>query len=399
MDPIVGWRRVPAPDLDAIGSDAILVQRLRDEIAHGGAITFARFMEVALYDPDHGYYRGVDARPGRAGDFLTAPEAHPIFGHAVARQLDDAWGRLGRPDRFVVREFGAGGGALAAAMLAGLRVDGSGLAEAIRYRPVEVDRRRLSALHDRLASGGLVGALEDDDGRPIVGAIVANEVLDALPVHRLAVIDGRLRELLVGWSDEAFVDVPAEPSTRDLAARLHAEGIALAEGQRAEVCLALDGWIAGAARGLERGLLLVVDYGYAAADLYDPVRRRDGTLRAYVRHTVHDDPYRHVGRQDLTAHVDLTAVDRAAAAAGLDRLGVTTQAEFLASLGAGDLLVALQSGPDATIAAYLEARSALARMLDPAAMGRFAVLCYGRGIAAEPPLRGLTVRVARDVGR
>jgi SAM-dependent MidA family methyltransferase len=284
-------------------------------------------------------------------------------------------------------------------MLAGLRADGSPLAEAIRYRPVEVDERRLSALRERLTAADLADALEDDDERPIVGAIVANEVLDALPVHRLAVLDGALRELLVGWNGDAFVDVPADPSTPDLAARLEAEGIVPAEGQRLEVCLALDEWIADAASGLGAGLLLLVDYGYPAAELYDPVRRRDGTLRAYVRHTVHDDPYRHVGRQDLTAHVDLTAVDRAAAAAGLDRLGATTQAEFLASLGAGELLVALQTAPGATIAAYLEARSALARMLDPAAMGRFAVLCYGRGIAAEPPLRGLTVRVRRDVSR
>jgi SAM-dependent MidA family methyltransferase len=396
MDPIVGLRRVLAADLAAVGSDPVLVERLRSEIVAGGPITFARYMDVVLYDSERGYYRSADARPGRAGDFLTAPEAHPIFGHALARQLDDVWERLGRPDPFVVREHGAGTGALAAAILAGLRTDGSGLDRAIRYRPVEVDERRLAALRDRLAGAGLAGALERDDGRPIVGAVVANEVLDALPVHRLTIVGGRLLELFVGWRDGAFVDVPGEPSTPDLAARLEAEGVTLAEGQRAEVCLTLERWVAGVAEGLERGLVLLIDYGYPATELYDPVRRRDGTLRAYVRHTVHDDPYRHVGRQDLTAHVDVTAVERAAASAGLERLGMTTQAEFLASLGAGDLLVALQSDPGTTIASYLEARSALARMLDPAAMGRFRVMCFGRGLAPEPALRGLTVRVGRE---
>jgi SAM-dependent MidA family methyltransferase len=399
MDPLVGLRRVPAADLAAVGSDPVLVDRLRAEIANRGPITFARFMEVALYDPQRGYYRAADARPGRAGDFLTAPEAHPIFGHALARQLDDAWQRLGRPDRFIVRELGAGGGALAEAVLAGLRADASGLAAAIRYRPIELDGRRLGALRDRLAEAGLADALEEDDGAPIVGAVVANEVLDALPVHRVMLVDGRLREVFVGWRDDAPVDIVGEPSTRGLTARLEAEGVVLVEGQQAEVCLALDGWVAGAAGGLDRGLLLLIDYGYPAAELYDPIRRRDGTLRAYVRHTVHDDPYRHVGRQDLTAHVDVTAVERAATRAGLDRLGVTTQAEFLASLGAGELLVALQSAPGTTMASYLEARSALARMIDPAAMGRFRVMCFGRGLAAEPPLRGLTVRIERGPGR
>ena len=398
MDPIVGLRRVPAADLAAVGSDQVLVDRLRGEIAAGGPITFARFMDVALYDPERGYYRSEDARPGREGDFLTAPEAHPIFGQVVARQLDDAWVRLGRPDRFVVREHGAGTGALAAAILDGLRSDGSDLATTIRYRPVEVDDRRLSALRDRLTAAGRAGALEEDDGRPIVGAILANEVLDALPVHRVAVLGGRLRELFVDWRDGAFIDVAGEPSTPALAARLEAENVSMVEGQRAEVCLAIDGWIADVAAGLARGLLLLVDYGHPAAELYDAGRRPGGTLRAYVRHTVHDDPYRHVGRQDLTAHVDVTAVERAAARAGLDRLGLTTQAEFLASLEAGELLVRLQSGPGTTLAAYLEARSALARMLDPAAMGRFRVMLFGKGLEPQPPLRGLSVRIARGEG-
>ena len=121
----------------------------------------------------------------------------------------------------------------------------------------------------------------------------------------------------MGSAGGRFVDVEAAPTTPALAARLEAEGIDLADGQRAEICLALDGWVRGAAAGLARGLLLLIDYGYPAAELYDPVRRRDGTLRAYVRQRVHDDPYRHVGRQDLTAHVDVTAVERAAVAAGL----------------------------------------------------------------------------------
>ena len=392
----LGLRRVPPPNLDAVGSDAVLEERIRAEIAARGPVTFARYMEIVQYDPERGYYRAADARPGRAGDFLTAPEAHPIFGRAVARQVHEVWQRLGEPASFVVREFGAGTGALAAALLDGLAADGSGLAGRARYRAVEVDRRRLDQLAARLAAAGRTDALEADDGTPITGVVIANEVLDALPLHRVVGRAGRLREVLVGVDPYGrLTDLDGDPSTPALAARLDNEGVHLADDQQAEVCLALDTWIAAAAAGLARGLLLLIDYGYPAAELYDPRRRPRGTLAAYVRHTVHEDPYRHVGRQDLTAHVDVTAVERAAARAGLDRLGLTTQGEFLASLDAGELLVALGEDPTTTVADYLAARSALARMIDPAAMGRFRVMLFGRGLDPGTPLRGLSVRVRR----
>jgi SAM-dependent MidA family methyltransferase len=392
----LGLRRVPPPDLDAIGSDAVLEERIRAEIAAGGPLTFARYMEIAQYDPERGYYRAADARPGRAGDFLTAPEAHPIFGRAVSRQVHEVWQRLGEPDPFVVREYGAGAGALAAALLDGLAAGGSGLTGRIRYRAVEVDRRRLDELAARLAATGHASALEPDHGGPITGVVIANEVLDALPFHRVVARAGRLREVLVGVDPSGrLIDVEADPSTPAIAARLDAEGIRLVDDQLAEVCLALDAWIQTAAAGLARGLLLVIDYGHPAAELYDARRRPRGTLAAYVRHTVNEDPYRHVGRQDLTAHVDVTAVERAAARTGLDLLGLTTQGEFLASLDAGELLVALGADPATTVADYVVARSALARMIDPAAMGRFRVMLFGRGLEPRPPLRGLTVRVRR----
>jgi len=133
MDLTPGLRRVPAADLADVGEDEALAARIRAEIEATGPMTFARFMELALHDPDGGYYRSEEARPGHAGDFLTAPEAHPIFGHAVANQLTEIWGRLDRPDPFVVHEHGAGGGALAEAVLRGLERTRSGLIDAIRY--------------------------------------------------------------------------------------------------------------------------------------------------------------------------------------------------------------------------------------------------------------------------
>jgi len=385
-------RPVPAADID-VGSAPQLVDRIREEIVRDGPVTFARFMDLALYDPADGYYRSADVRPGRPGDFLTAPETHPIFGWALARQVEDVWQRLGRPAPFVVREHGAGAGTLAEAVLGRLRRDGSTLVDVVRWQPVEVDGRRVDELVARLSAAGFGTAVEAPANRPFGGVVLANEVLDALPVHRLVQRGPHLREVLVGWVDGRFVDVEAEPSTRALPERLRDEGVELVDGQQAEVCLTVERWITAAAAPLREGLLLLVDYGWPARELYDPVRRRHGTLRAYVRHRVHDDPYRNVGRQDLTAHVDVTAVERATGAAGLAHLGTTSQAEFLTALGAGELLRSLQEDGGTTLQAYLEARAALGRMLDPAATGRFQVMAFGRGLTREPPLRGLSFRL------
>jgi SAM-dependent MidA family methyltransferase len=395
-DLVLGLRRPtdlrPGPEP---GHEPDLIEAIRAEIRGGGPMTFARFMELALYHPVLGYYATGRRGPGRSSDFLTSPESHPIFGWTMARQLEEAWDRLGRPGRFTVREHGAGTGALAAGIVDGLARSGSPLRDALRYRVAEraADRERQVAA--RLAAIGAADVLEPDDGSAVTGAILANEVVDALPVHRVeGAGDGELVELFVGLDPAGqLATVAGPPSTPAIGDRLAAEGIRLAGGQRAEVCLALDGWVAAAAAGLGRGLVLIVDYGHPAAALYAP--SRGSLLRAYVRHRVHDDPFANVGRQDLTAHVDLTALERAAAAAGLTHLGTTSQAEFLAGLGAGDLLVELQGDAATTVPSYLEARSAVARMLDPAVAGRFAVVALGREVPAEPPLRGLAFRLRR----
>jgi SAM-dependent MidA family methyltransferase len=381
--------RAPLPE-----SDPRLVERISAEIRGAGPMPFARFMEIALYDPEAGYYTSAGAEgqppggPGRGADFLTAPETHPIFGWAVARHLESAWDALDRPARFVVREHGAGTGALAAGVLDGLRRSGSGLLEAIRFQALDAAPARLAALGERLATLGLADRLEPADERPEVGAILANELLDALPVHRVeGGPDGEVLERYVDLGEDGRLrEIVAEPSTPALAGRLDAESIGLEPGQQAEVCLALDGWVASAAAQLEQGELLLIDYGYPAGELYRP--ERGNTLRAYHRHRVHADPLVAIGRQDLTAHVDLTAVERAAAAVGLRSIGQTRQADFLADLEAGELLVGLQSDPAIDLAAYLDARASLVRMLDPRVTGGFAVLAFGRHIPPKRPLRG-----------
>jgi SAM-dependent MidA family methyltransferase len=383
-------RREAPADLSDVGEDAELSARIRDEIQASGPMPFARFMELALYDPAGGYYRSDAARPGRGGDFLTAPELHPIFGELLARAVEEAWDRLGRPEPFVVVEHGAGEGALAVPLLGAMPAS-------IRYRPVEVDDRRLDRLRGRLASAGSAERLDDAPAdAPFDGVIIANEVLDALPVHRLRQRGADLRELAVDVApDGTFVEVEVPPTTPALAERLDRESIELVDGQIAEICLAVDDWIAMASAPLRRGLFILIDYGAPAAELYDPIRRRHGTLRAYVRHQVHDDPYRYVGRQDLTAHVDITAVERAAQAAGVATVGITTQAEALMGLGIEDRLRAVQADPATTFEDYALLRSALMRLLDPAAMGKFRVMVFGREWPAGEPLAITRYRLPR----
>ena len=272
------------------------------------------------------------------------------------------------------------------------------LSPAIRYAPIEVDARRLARLRARLEEAGLADRLDDRlPDAPFDGVVIANEVLDALPVHRVRFGEGGLRELAVDVApDGAFVEVEIEPTTPDLVA---AAGRAKASSsptarRRRSASRSTSGWRSAVAP-LRRGLALLIDYGATAQELYDPLRRRDGTLRAYVRHQVSDDPYRLVGRQDLTAYVDVTAVRRAAEAAGLTTLGITTQAEALMGLGVEDRLREIQADPATTFEDYTLLRSALMRLLDPAAMGRFRVMVFGRAWPPDAPLRVLGYRLPR----
>ncbi len=214
----------PNPELIA-ESSPLIVARLRDEIAASGSITFARFMDVALYDSEDGYYRAAERRPGRGGDFLTAPEATPLFGITIARQIAECWERLGSPARFVVREYGAGVGGFAYDILAGLSEASPGAFAAIEYRLVDVNEAVLGEALAAMAQVGLSEKVEAELAEPgvalepIEGVVLANEVADALPVHRLVWRDGAPHELLVGWRNGWFVEFEGACSAEALAKR------------------------------------------------------------------------------------------------------------------------------------------------------------------------------------
>lgn len=354
-----------------------LVERLRDEIARNGPITFARFMERALYEPGLGYYVTSGDRTTPSGDFVTAPELHPIFGWAIANQVDEMWRWLGEPGDFVLREYGAGRGTLGRAVGEGLAQIGSALATRLKYEPVEVAARQ--ATHVSEAA--------------FTGVVLANEFLDALPVHRVIGASGRLRELYVGWSEGRFVELVGDPSDERLVA-WYIDGDRLANGQRAEVCLKLGEWLASVAAVLLRGYVLLIDYGFPRSELLSP-SRATGTIRAFRGQHVSSDVLSGVGRQDITAHIDLDALESEARAAGFEVLGRTTQAEFLMGSGLDDIYQAVRDEADRQWEAATLLRSAVRLLLDPRQMGSYAVVLLGRGVEPGPePLRGLAFRTA-----
>ena len=325
-----------------------LVELIRAEIDERGPITFARFMERALYEPGLGYYATSRERTTRAGDFVTAPEMHPIFGGTVARAIERMRERLGNPAAFTVREYGAGRGTLGAA-----RPDG------INYEPVEFDSPPPAA--------------------HFTGAVLANEFLDALPVHRVVMGADGLHELRVGWSEGRLSEVETELSDPRLADWFDRRQIRLAEGQRAEVNLAMLDWLTEIGRELERGYVLIFDYGLPATELYWP-DRSTGTLRAFRGQHVSGDVLGGVGHQDITAHVDLDALEDGARDAGLDMIQRTRQAEFLLRNGFEQIYAEARKTADEDWQAATLLRSAVTRLLDPRGMGGFAVVILGKGV-------------------
>lgn len=372
---------LPEPSADALAHSARLVQfiaaRIRDA---GGWIDFADYMELALYAPALGYYSAGAAKFGPQGDFVTAPEISPLFGRCLANACAP-WLRANRGGSIL--ELGAGTGALAAEVLAALERNDA-LPE--RYLILEVsgelrERQRLaiSRLPARLAA--LVDWIERLPAQPLRAVVLANEVVDALPVSVFSRCGTSLLARGVALSDGGF-DWALRPASAELAHAVSSIedelGALLPEGYTSEVCLRLPAWIGALAAALGDGLILLSDYGMSRREYYHP-QRRSGTLACHYRHRAHADPFFHPGLQDITAWVDFTAVAAAAAAAGLAVAGYTTQAHFLLDAGLDRELSTLASGADR---AALEAVRQAKLLLLPGEMGEhFKVLALVRGTA------------------
>ncbi len=343
-----------------------------DEIAARGPVTFCRFMELALYQPAHGYYAASDVVIGPAGDYLTSPEISPLFAAMLGRQVAEVWRLLGEPEEFSVVEAGPGNGTLAHDLLRWAARAEPALRRVMRYVLVEqLDRQRQRQQRLLAHEPGVIWCPAMPER--VTGCIISNELLDALPVHLVRGGHGGLQEAYVKVGQGGFALTWAAPSTSELTA--YFAGLALCPGADAvaEVNLLARSWIGEAASALDRGLLLTLDYGYPARQLYARWRRQ-GTLMCFYRHTPGDNPLERAGRQDITAHVDFTTVARAGMAAGLMLAGFTTQRELLTNLGIHQAL-AIPPGEE-----LYARRRAVEALTEPAGLGRVRALALTRGL-------------------
>lgn len=366
-----------------------LVARIRDAIDSGnGWISFERFMEMALYEPGLGYYSAGSTKLGAAGDFVTAPEISSLFSRCLAAQCVEVFDRMGDGD---ILEFGAGSGVMAADILAELAAQDR---LPLRYYILEVSgdlrERQRQTLHERVPH--LLERVEWLDQLPaqLRGVVLANEVLDALPVQRFRIRGTQVNAVGVTWQlgrldwSEVHADPEFEAAVRAIE---RANGQAFPDGYLSEINLRLRSWMAGLAGVLSEGVMLFIDYGLPQREYYR-AERREGTLLCHYRHRFHDDPLIHVGVQDIGAWVDFTAVAEAAVDSGLRVAGFTTQAHFLIGCGIEGFMANIAEQP-VTERVQL-ARQAMVLTL-PGEMGeRFKVL----GLAAnyEHPLRGFGIR-------
>ncbi len=366
---------LPKPTPEALAHSARLIELIRARIDEsGGWLSFAQYMEFALYAPGLGYYASGAAKLGAAGDFVTAPEMTPLFGRTLARQLAGVLAETGGD----ILELGAGSGRLALDLLRELEVQES---LPRRYLILEVSpdlRARQQALLKEEAPALLsrvvwLDALPDT----LSGVVLGNEVLDALPVRLLyRAATGEFERGVVwhdglAWGDRPLVEEPWRAWTAALPET---------DGYLTEICPAASALVASLGERLRHGMLLFLDYGFPAAEYYHP-QRHMGTLKVHYRHHSLDDPFHLPGLSDITAHVDFSAVASAATSAGLDLLGYTSQGNFLLNGGLLDLLGEMQPGSRD----YLNAAAALQRLVQPTEMGElFKAIALGRGLRAVP---------------
>lgn len=371
---------LPIPDVDALAHSARLLQVIHDQIAVENWISFARYMELALYAPGLGYYSAGAQKFGEAGDFVTAPEMTPLFGQAVAQQVMEVLAQTSGD----VLELGAGRGRLAASMLEEMQRAGC-LPGQYLILEVSADLRHVQQQYlesmlppDLYAKVVWLDALPAD----FTGVIVANEVLDAIPVHLVRKQENNFQEL--GVSLDELGDLVLQPCPLAAGSDLERAlaGLDLPDGYQTEVSPAMQALVAALSACLRQGVMLLIDYGFSRAEYYHP-QRHMGTLMCHYRHYAHTDAFLYPGLQDLTAHVDFSAAAETGMAHGMQLLGYCGQAQFLINCGITDLLLRVPAGD---VSQYAPLASQAQKLLSPAEMGElFKVIALGREVG---PLSG-----------
>lgn len=387
---MLNLHNLPPPGDEALAHSALVSQHIRAQIAaHQGPIPFVRFMDLALHAPGLGYYSAGAKKIGSTGDFVTAPEISPLYSRCIARQCQQVLEAMGVGD---ILEVGAGSGVMASDILLEL--------ESLQTLPAHYYILEISAdLRERqesllsLQCAHLMNRIQWLTSLPasFKGVVLANELLDAMPVHRIVFTDNGAVESYVDAIDNEFVWREGGISTQGVADRIE---VLLAEfgathfqpGYTTEINLAAEAWIESLAAVMQQGLLLIIDYGFPRHEYYH-ADRVGGTIMCHYRHYAHDNPFIFAGITDITAHIDFTAMAQSGSDAGLDVSGYTTQAYFLLALGL-DQMVAYSDPTD--IRHHLVLTQQVKKLTSPSEMGElFKVLALSRGL--EIPLRGFTL--------
>lgn len=366
-----------------------LADRLRERLRHTGRLTFAEYMAACLYEPGLGYYTSPGRKVGAQGDFYTSITVHAAFGRVIAREIAAMWRSMDRPSTFTLVEAGAGHGRLSCDIMNFLAEREPDCYAASSLVLVEKEpslaEAQAALLSAHAAKLGWRTPEQLADGFRFSGVLYSNELLDAMPVHRLLMTPEGLREIYVTLDGEQFSEQLDLPSTPALEAYLLKHGAPLMAGQEAEVSLAGLAWFEAAAAALERGFLLTVDYGFPKVELYAP-RRKQGTLLCYYQHRVEDNPYERIGQQDITTHINFSALMERGQELGLATVWFGEQYRFLLSAGIVEEFEAIEAS-ELSEADKLKARLTLKRLIMPeGGMGdTFRILVQSKGVA-EPQL-------------
>ena len=305
-----------------------LISEIKKQIEKKGRITFAEFMDIALYWPGKGYYTSENVRWGKDGDYLTSIDVSPVFGRLLAYQINEMWQNLGSPPQFSIIEVGAGREGLSFHIRDTIKKLFPEFYKAVDFQLVDVNPIHIQKLEERTSFHSSI-----EDIKPgITGCIISNELIDAFPVHRVVEMDGRLKEIYVGYEDAGFMEIRGELSSSGLNDYLEKIGIKLEQGQKAEINLKALDWIKSIGALLERGFVITIDYGLPARELFR--HNRNGNLLCYYRHTMNNNPFHQIGYQDITAKVDFTSLAATGRDAGLEVTGFTTQFYFFMGIGA-----------------------------------------------------------------
>lgn len=317
-----------------------LTQIIKDQIICNGPITFAEFMQLALYHEEYGYYNSERTRIGKEGDYYTSPCVHRAFGEIVGRFIHKVYKTLNIRE-FTVLEMGAGKGYLALDVMDSLKREHPEFYRDLNYSIVEISpaliEEEKTLLKDHLHKISFFNSISEIENEQVAGVLVSNELLDSFPFHRLKYVGNDFQEIYVGIRKDDFTEILGSPSTIELKTYIDRYNLEFIEGQEIEINLDAKQWLLNVSRIFSKGFVVTIDYGFKATELFSPVRAK-GTYMCFYKHVANENPYDHIGEQDITAHVDFSNLVLAGNDVELETVKYTTQGQFLIDWGILDII-------------------------------------------------------------